>query len=140
MTTKQKQAIVSLRDGGFGYMTIANALGISKENVKSYCRYHGLTGKKADNNSRISLEHSFCPHCGKLLTQSLGRKKRKFCCDDCRSAWWNTHQDKVNKQAVYNFTCASCGKPFTAYGNASRKYCCHECYIKARYKGGGGDE
>ena len=30
----------------------------------------------------------------------------------------------------------NCGLPFTAYGNSKRKYCSHECYIAARFKGG----
>lgn len=38
--------------------------------------------------------------------------------------------------AADSFTCAECGKPFTAYGNSKRKYCCHTCYIAARFKGG----
>lgn len=64
----------------------------------------------------------------------------KFCSDNCRTAWWNAHPEKVNRRAVYHFTCAHCGKPFTAYGNAKRKYCSHACYIADRYKGGDGHE
>jgi len=30
-------------------------------------------------------------------------------------------------------TCARCGKEFTSYGNKNRKYCSHDCYIKARF-------
>ncbi len=56
--------------------------------------------------------------------------------DKCRTVWWNSHPEAVNRKAVYSFTCAHCGKPFTAYGNAGRKYCSHACYIADRYKGG----
>lgn len=38
--------------------------------------------------------------------------------------------------ATMCFVCPSCGREFTAYGNAGRKYCCHPCYIAARFKGG----
>jgi hypothetical protein len=37
---------------------------------------------------------------------------------------------------MYSFTCAGCGVEFAAYGNASRKFCSHECYIKSRFGGG----
>ena len=39
-------------------------------------------------------------------------------------------------EGVYTFICPECGKEFTAYGNAKRKYCSHVCYIAARFKGG----
>lgn len=50
-----------------------------------------------------------------------------------RQSWWNAHPELVNRKAVYEFTCAYCGKRFSAYGNAHRKYCCHDCYIEGRY-------
>ena len=30
----------------------------------------------------------------------------------------------------------SCGKAFSSYGNADRKYCSRECYLKDRFEGG----
>ena len=42
--------------------------------------------------------------------------------------------------ACVSTRCARCGKPFTAYGNAGRKYCSHSCYIADRFKGGDGNE
>ena len=53
--------------------------------------------------------------------------------DTCRTAWWNSHPDCVDRKAVYAYTCAHCGKPFTAYGNKERKYCSHGCYISDRF-------
>jgi hypothetical protein len=61
-----------------------------------------------------------------------GRRK-KFCSDECRVKWWNAHQNQVSRKAVYEFTCAYCGKSFTVYGNNHRKYCSHDCYIKDRF-------
>ena len=29
--------------------------------------------------------------------------------------------------------CAYCGQPFQSYGNQTRKYCSHECYIHDRF-------
>ena len=48
---------------------------------------------------------SFCRRCG------LGEEAKNTCC------------------------CKQCGKPFTAYGNKGRKYCCHQCYIVDRFGG-----
>ena len=140
MTNQQKEQITALRSQGYGYATIAKAVGLKKDTVVAFCRKIGLTGTKAADNSRIELDAGFCLQCGALLTQTPGRKRVKFCSDNCRTIWWNAYPEKVNRRAVYHFTCAHCGKPFTAYGNAKRKYCSHTCYIADRYKGGGGHE
>ena len=86
--------------------------------------------------SIIAISAMVCLGCGKPITQREGIKRVKFCCPSCRQAWWNSHPEKVNRKAIYSFTCACCGKPFTAYGNRGRKYCSHECYITDRFKGG----
>lgn len=140
MTNLQKEQITTLREQGYGYATIAKAVGIKKDTVVAFCRKEGLTGIKAQSNDRITLDAGFCLHCSSLLHQIPGRKKVKFCSDKCRTAWWNSHPEAVNRKAVYSFICTHCGKPFTAYGNAGRKYCSHACYIADRYKGGDGNE
>ena len=139
MTDLQKEQIISLREQGYGYATVAGAVGLKKDTVVAFCRKHGLTGTKAEND-RIALDADFCPQCGTLLKQTPGRKRVKFCSDKCRIAWWNSHPEKVNRKATYSFTCAHCGVPFTAYGNSTRKYCSHSCYIADRFKGGDLDE
>ena len=111
MTNEQKYKIAELRQSGYGYANIADALGLTKNQVSAYCRRAGLM-------------------------QVAGRKPVKFCSDACRIHWWNTHPDAVDKKAFYDFTCACCGKPFRAYGNSRRKYCCHACYVQARFQGG----
>ena len=136
MTNEQRERISSMRQDGCGYTTIAKVVGLTKDSVKAYCRAHGLAGMKAQNNARIVADSGFCLHCGKPLCQMPGKKKIKFCAPDCRQLWWNSHPEQVSRKAIYAFTCACCGKPFTAYGNTSRKYCCHSCYIAARFKGG----
>lgn len=136
MTNEQREKLISLRNEGYGYTAIANAVGLSKGSVKAFCRAHGLAGVRAENNTAVDVDTEFCISCGKPLTQTPGRKKRRFCCDECRVKYWNTHQEQVKKKAVYTFVCPSCGREFTAYGNAGRKYCCHPCYIAARFKGG----
>jgi len=113
MTKEQKNKIEVLRGQGYGYATVADAVGLSKDSVKAYCRNHGLAGKLADN-TRIKLTADNCPNCGKPVAQVPGRKTKRFCSAECRQAWWNAHQDQVKQKAVYSFTCACCGQSFSA--------------------------
>jgi predicted transcriptional regulator len=53
MTEEQKSRIHLLRERGLGYIRVAQALGISENTVKSYCRRNKLTGK---------LEHTLPEH------------------------------------------------------------------------------
>ena len=75
----------------------------------------------------------FCPQCGAEVIQNPGRKEKKYCNNFCRLTWWNAHNERVRKKAIYHFECVYCKKPFTAYGNKHRKYCSHICYIKDRF-------
>ena len=140
MTNEQKHKIAELRQSGYGYANIADALGLTKNQVSAYCRRAGLTGTKAAVGTTDVPVSNCCRCCGKSLMQTPGRKPVKFCSDSCRVRWWNAHPEMVNKKAIYHFTCACCGKEFTAYGNAHRKYCSHVCYIADRFRGGDGHE
>jgi len=82
------------------------------------------------------LEEQRCDNCGKAIEQATGRKHKRFCSDSCRNAWWNSHLGLVRRSAIYHFTCPVCGKDFSAYGNAQRKYCSRACYFEDRYGGG----
>jgi len=126
MNEMQKKQISTLRSQGYGYIRIARELELSENTVKSYCRRHGLSVDALQNMA-------FCRNCGQPIVNREKRKPRQFCANLCRIAWWKEHPDSVNKKAVYSFTCAGCGKQFTAYGNNNRKYCCHDCYIGIRF-------
>lgn len=136
MTDEQKARIFRMRQKGMSYDAVAEALSLSKNTIKSYCRRNGLSGKRAKTVEIPEASTSFCPNCGKPVRQIPGRKHIRFCSSSCRQKWWNSHLYQVNRKAIYEFTCACCGRPFIAYGNAHRKYCSHACYIKARFKGG----
>lgn len=127
MTDKQKSEIDRMHKDGIGYKKIAIALALSENTVKSYCRRL--------NNIPVKEHGERCLTCGKPLVQMPGFKKKKFCSDKCRMEWWNAHLDIVQRKAVYSFVCPNCGKEFTVYGNANRKYCSHECYIEDRFGG-----
>ena len=63
---------------GYGPTAISYELGISINTIKSYIRRH----PSMKNASR-------CLYCGKVISQTKGRKVKKFCSDPCRSAYWN---------------------------------------------------
>ena len=127
MTNVQKQQIIDFRKQGYGYIKIGQMLGVSDNTISSYCRRNGLD---LDTVSKAVP----CKQCGKPIKRACGRKPKKFCSDACRIRWWNEHLDCVNRKAVYEFTCANCGRTFFAYGNKDRKYCSHACYIADRYE------
>jgi endogenous inhibitor of DNA gyrase (YacG/DUF329 family) len=75
-----------------------------------------------------------CRYCGQTIPYSLGRR-RLYCSDECRKAWWNEHSEEGVPRAgsLKTLNCAYCGKQFTTWGNHHRKYCSHECYVLARF-------
>ena len=143
MTKEQKLQITKLRDDGYGYNRIAQALGVSVNTVKSFCRRNKLTGKAAVEKPKAQVPSDegihLCKCCGVSVEQNSGRKEKKFCSDKCRMEWWNNNLDKVKHKAMYEYICPHCGKQFKVYGNSRRKYCSHECYVADRF-GGGQDE
>ncbi len=136
MTDKEKETVRLLRQDGAGYGTIAREIGISVETVKSFCRRHRLrAGEMSEEKSPTALSNgtTLCENCGAEVRQNPGRKRKRFCCDKCRNEWWNRHKYMVNRKAIYEFECQNCGRKFYAYGDRSRKYCCHECYVQDRF-------
>ncbi len=141
MTNGEKMQIKELRQKGVGYTRISKILGISVNTVRSYCRRNGLMEEdiKIDRSpTSIDPKLHYCKYCGVPVEQNPGRKEKLFCSDKCRMKWWNSHPEKVDRKAMYEFTCQYCGKSFTAYGNSKRKYCCTSCFQVDR-KGGGSD-
>lgn len=136
MTDEQRLQIKKFRAEGYSYGKVAQALGLSENTVKTFCKRNGLGGNLATTQKTVDEDVVACLSCGSPIKIIPGRKEKKFCSDKCRNKWWNAHLDKVNKKANYDFECAYCKKPFIAYGNSKRKYCSHECYIADRFGGG----
>lgn len=132
MTNEQKNQIIRLRHDGFGYKAIAQALCITDDAVKSFCRRNNLSGAATKD---VSLVPHFCVECGKEALQTPHRREKKFCSYECRMLWWKHNPPQV-KRSMTMLTCQCCGKEFYGYESAGRKYCSHACYIRARYKGG----
>lgn len=137
MNTQQKDRIAFLRGNGESYAKIATALNIPQNTVKSYCKRNNLGGRVAVS-VEIKDNSQICKQCGNPLVQTPGLKSRKFCSDFCRLAWWAVHPEQIKQKALYDFTCPTCNKTFSAYGNATRKYCSHTCYINSRFRKAGG--
>lgn len=134
MTNEQKEQITALRRQGYGYSKIAQALSVSENTVKSYCRRNGLSSDTLNSTAA-------CKQCGKPITIKEKCKPRQFCSDRCRFLWWNCHQNRSRIKTTYQFVCKKCGASFKSHGNKSRKYCSHGCYIAARFdKGRDGNE
>lgn len=132
------EQITSLRLKGLGYKSIALVLGISRENVRYYCKTHGLNGT-ADlvklNFSEHKNNPEVCKHCGKKIERLPRSGKKLFCSESCRRAWWREHPEeaKHGENATYECECSYCKRTFYSYGNKDRKYCCHDCYIQDRF-------
>ena len=103
---------------GKGYKAIAKELNISENTAKSFCRRQA--------------SKSVCKQCGAQIQSKPGRKKKQFCSDKCRLAWWNSHRDKVNRKAFYTITCKHCNQEFLSYADPGRVYCSRECYFNDR--------
>ena len=129
MTNEEKARVLELRDFGKGAKAISKETGLSENTIKTFIRRYSLDKKPVVNAI------SRCKECGAELNRQKGRRLKLFCTDSCRMRWWNAHQDQVNKKAIYQYECAYCKKPFTAYGNSHRKYCSHSCYVSDRYGG-----
>ena len=128
MTEITKTKIIMLRNQGVSFGNIAVKLDMPKETIKSFCKRHYKPVLLPEADANI------CVACGKHF--EFGKRRTKYCSKECRQEWWNTHPEYVTKKAYYFQYCECCGKEFSSYGNSSRKYCSHECYIQDRFKGG----
>ena len=108
MKGEQKQRLIALRRSGAGYGQIADALEISINTVKSFCRRHGLSS---------AAKPSVCEQCGRTIEQNPGRKRKRFCSVLCRNKWWNTHLDLVQRNSESTATAIGNSAPMPAISN-----------------------
>lgn len=133
METATKEKIKSLATNGYGLRAIAEALCLSKDTVKSFCRRQGIKIGPTKGNEKVG-NGVFCLNCGKALEQTKGKRRKVYCSEKCKNEWWNKRHRELGGKATYSLVCKGCGKEFKSYGNAKRKYCSHGCYIKHRFK------
>ena len=132
MTDQQKKQIIGMRLRGDSHAAIADALGISRNTVKSFC-LRNLRPEPLEVQAAPALTGT-CAQCGKGFTLCPGHRQRRFCSDQCRMTWWNAHRDLLNSKGMGEQTCACCGKHFMGYERQRRKFCSHTCYIAYRYR------
>ena len=130
MTDREKFQIQQLQEKGYGYKKIATTLGLSINAVKGYVR----RSKPTEEIKPAEATQGACMACGKPLVQKSNCRPKKFCCAQCRTQWWNSHPDLVQRKAYYKHTCPQCGGEFESYGSKNRIYCSRACYALARSK------
>ena len=121
MKPQIKNEINALRLAGVKPAEIALRLGLPASTVRTHIRRHPEIP-----NTIV------CPTCGKRVVQGTGGRRKKYCSDRCRMAWWNSHPEDILRKAYYTLTCQHCGREFESYGNQKRKYCSRACYDAAR--------
>ena len=124
MTSTQRDHLCELRRSGKSYGQIAQALNISENTVKSFCRREGIL--------MVPESAPRCPHCCKPMAPTARGTRRRFCSDTCRFAWNFAHRVLGEKNAISK-RCANCGKSFFSYPSSDRKYCSRACYIRDRF-------
>lgn len=132
MTGEQKQQIYLMRKQGADFSTIAEKLILPKSTVKTFCWRHQVTPTVSTKPPQVSTG-DFCLNCGKAIPREAKKKPKKFCCDKCRETWWNCNRRAVHKESLCRAVCAHCGKEFEKYAGSKQRYCCHACYISARF-------
>lgn len=132
VTTSQKERISRMRMDGESYAVIADALGLSRNTVKSFC-LRNICATPSEAKS-APVNSGDCDLCGKGFTLCTGHRQRRFCSNQCRMTWWNAHRDLLVSKAMVEHTCTCCGKHFMGYERQQRKYCSHACYIDDRYR------
>ena len=138
MTEQQAKQIREKREQGIGYRSIGLVTGLSRDVVRNFCKTRGLAGLGSVLTKNIQEQVMLgkaCLYCGKAIEQPWTGRPKKFCSEKCRREWWKGHPEQINRKetALYPMTCSRCGKSFFSYGNKTRKYCSHECYIRARF-------
>lgn len=148
MTDEQKERIDKLRAKDFSYKQVADAIGVSINTVKSYCRRQKEKAEEPESKERageaenpksedIKTKNTSntggCRYCGRPLIFTPGKRKKTFCNKECRTKYWTEHRDDLPHKTIYTFRCAHCGKEFTVYGKRERKYCSPECYFAERF-------
>ncbi len=121
---KKKEAVLIMYRQGRKYKEISDTLLLSPNTVKSICRRSGPRPLQPEEQKA-----GLCQNCGTPMPQSPHAKKKIFCCDRCRYAWWN----KKRGLEPYRLVCCCCGREFVSFGNRNRKYCGRECYLRSRY-------
>lgn len=132
MTKAEMRRIHALQLQGLAYRRIAAELGLSVNTVKSYCQRHPV-GTVLEKRAKSSPDN-VCKHCGSELSMTPGKRRRLFCSDDCRMAWWKKNRRQMQRKTYHTKLCQCCGREFSVYGKPSQKFCSRHCFADHRRK------
>lgn len=132
---EKMEQVLLLRKSGMSNRKIAEYTGVSYEKVRYQCKKDDCDSIPVDEELPEKIKtREACAYCGKPIMQNDSRgRKRRFCCDECRRAYWHLHrvEEKQRPKAIYTKVCAYCGKVFEVYGDKDRKYCSRAHYLEA---------
>ncbi len=95
MPQKILQAIQTLRKQNYSYASIAQALGMNANTVKSLCRRSGIETPNIPRKTKAEKRLlQVCKQCGKPIDNPWNRVRKSFCSDHCRTLYWNTAKAK----------------------------------------------
>lgn len=146
LTNEEKEKIAVMRKNEMGYRTIANAIGVTRDQVRDYCRTKSmrLVGKTGEHKeqgtceacgssySKINKRHVYCSkECrpGKVYIKKKPREKDCLNCKKkmpCKSAShvYCSSQCRVEYNQVTK-SCVFCERSFTTH--TDNKYCSYKC-------------
>ena len=127
MNLIEKEKIRYWRGEGLGYKAVAAKTGLTESAVKGFCQRSDLGGETAPTAFAV------CRQCGNPLERKPRGGQKKFCCDACRSVWWNNHPYLRETRESNRRVCIHCGGHFFCGPSAARKYCGRPCYLAARF-------
>lgn len=121
-----EQRIRNLRDAGWGYKAIAGFTGLTRDQVRSYCRTRHIDA------AALTVE-TVCEWCGAPISPRTCRAT--YCSPSCRHKAWRT---RLKTTPGRERACVGCGAVFTVVDKPKHQYCCHACYIRSRFGTRGG--
>ena len=122
MKPEYKIKILYLRKDEKTCKEIAIELGLSVDSVTKFLQRH----------PDYVDENRICPQCGSAFKKSKGHNPKKFCSNECRMKWWNSHRDLIKHKNELDLNCQHCGKVFSSF-TPGRKFCSIHCSLAERY-------
>ena len=125
MNDLDEQRIRNLRTAGWGYKAIAEFCALTRDQVRSYCTTRNLDAAPV-------MAWQVCHWCASPIQ---GAARARFCSPACRHKAWR-HRQKT--EPMREQTCTHCGRCFAIVDKPGQKFCCHACYVRARFGTRGG--
>ncbi len=133
MTDEERKTIRIMTEQGYGYKVIASQLGLSVNTVKSFCHRNGMKAGEKASKYEPYIE---CLRCGAPLQQTPHKKRKKFCSNTCRLAYWHDQPEELRNRTHHECVCEVCGKTFLR--PKLQRFCSTACFAEFRRKGGSG--